>query len=258
MRIATWNVNSLRARLDFVLLWLKERKPDVVGFQELKLEESEVPHDAFQELGYETVALGQKSWNGVAVLSRHPVEVTQRGLPGQDDMGARLITAKTADLSFTSIYVPNGKTLDHEDFGKKLAWLDALGELVEETLSKDEPAVIGGDFNICPSALDTWRGAKADGRMFCTDDERKRFQRLLDAGLEDAYRKLNPDTTAFSWWDYRAGAFHKKQGLRIDFLLATPSVAQRVEAVTLDRDWRKKHEGLTPSDHAPVFADLSS
>jgi exodeoxyribonuclease-3 len=257
MRIATWNVNSLRARVDFVLLWLQERRPDVVALQELKMEESELPEERFAELGYEVAALGQKSWNGVALLSRAPLEVTQRGLPGHDAMGARLLTAKTSGLSFTSVYVPNGKTLEHEDFGKKLAWLDGLCAHLEEHHDPSAPMVVGGDFNICPGALDSWRGAGGDGNIFCTEEERKRFSRLLEWGLVDVWRAQNPDSSAFSWWDYRGGAFHKKQGLRIDFLLASPSVAARVGEVTLDRDWRKKHEGLTASDHAPVFADLS-
>ena len=127
MRIATWNVNGLKARLDFILLWLKERQPDVVGFQELKQTDDKFPHDAFEAAGYHVVTHGQKSWNGVAVLCREPAEVTQAGLPGQEDRGARLLTAKVGSLTFTTIYVPNGKAVEHEDFPRKLAWLDEHG-----------------------------------------------------------------------------------------------------------------------------------
>jgi exodeoxyribonuclease-3 len=256
MRVATWNVNGLRARLDFILHWLRERQPDVVGLQELKLTDDQFPHGELQQLGYHAVTHGQKSWNGVAILSRSPLEVTTRGLPGMEEYGARLITAKAGDLRFTSIYCPNGKDLEHGDFPMKLAWLDALAQHLEKAHGAEEPLVVGGDFNVCPTPLDSWNEEKLAGQIFHTDAERSRFQRLLEWGLTDAYRKLNPDSQAFSWWDYRGGAFHRKQGLRIDFLLATSSVMSRIRGVEIDREYRKKKDGLIPSDHAPVFLDL--
>jgi exodeoxyribonuclease-3 len=256
VRVATWNVNGLRARLEFVLHWLRERGPDVVGLQELKLTDAQFPHAELEKAGYRALTHGQKSWNGVAILSREAATLTQQGLPGQEDFGARLISADVGGLSFTSVYCPNGKALDHADFPRKLAWFDALATHLAERHDPDRPAVIGGDFNVCPTPLDSWSEDELGGGIFHTDAERRRFQRLLDQGFVDVYRRRFPDTQAFSWWDYRGGAFHRKRGLRIDFLLAAPSAMARVRAVEIDRDARKKKEGLTPSDHAPVFADL--
>lgn len=257
MRIATWNVNGLRARLDFVRLWLRERKPDVVGLQELKLTDAQFPHDAFAAEGYQALTHGQKAWNGVAVLTRGPAEVLQRGLPGQEDLGARLLTVALEGLVFTTLYCPNGKHIGHDDFPRKLAWFDALAGHLEKHHRPEEPGVVCGDFNVCPTALDSWNAEALSGHIFHTDAERERYQRLLKWGLRDLYREGHPETQAFSWWDYRGGAFHRRQGLRIDFLLATPPVLAQTVQVEIDREWRKKQEGLTASDHAPVFADLA-
>lgn len=262
MRIATWNVNGIRARLDFVLRWLAERRPDVVGLQELKVADEAFPHEALGDAGYSALVHGQKSWNGVAVLVRDALdaEIEQRGLLGQEDLGARLLGVRVADgadtLSFTTVYVPNGKSVDHADFPRKLAWLEALAEQVQAGRAPGAPAVLCGDFNVVPSGIDSWSEERLQGGIFHTDEERKRFRQLLDQGFVDLFRERFPDTAAFSWWDYRGGAFHRKQGLRIDFLLATRPVAERVSDVAIDRDWRKKVDGLTPSDHAPVVAEL--
>jgi exodeoxyribonuclease-3 len=257
MRIATWNVNGLRARLDFVLHWLRARQPDIVGIQEIKLGEDQLPLIELQAAGYQVSAYGQKSWNGVAILSKSPARVIQRGLAGQDELGARLITAEIGDLSFTTVYIPNGKFIGHEDFPRKLLWLDALAAHVETALPRDRAAILCGDFNLCPDPLDSWNEDLLRGSIFHTDDERDRFRRLLRAGLVDVFRQRHPDLREYSWWDYRAGAFHKREGLRIDFILATPAATERVVSVQIDRDYRKKKDGLTPSDHAPVIADLS-
>jgi len=256
MRIATWNVNGLKARLDFVLHWLRARRPDVVGLQELKLPDERFPHEAFRAEGYHAVTHGQKSWNGVAILSRTPAAVTQAGLPGQGDLGARLITADVGGLSFTTVYVPNGKSVSHADFPLKLAWLDALVAHFRGLEIARRPAVLCGDFNLCPAPLDSWNEPLLAGGIFHTDDERSRHRALLEVGFHDVFRELHPETQAFSWWDYRGGAFHRKQGLRIDLLLATPQALARVRAVEIDRDYRKKKDGMIASDHAPVMADL--
>ncbi len=256
MRIATWNINGLRARLDFLLHWLRAREPDVVGLQELKLSDDQFPHDALSELGYRALTHGQKSWNGVAVLTRLPAEVRQLGLPGQEEMGARLLTVEIGDLSFTTVYCPNGKHTGHEDFPRKLAWFDSLIEHFESAPS-DRPAVLCGDFNICTGALDSWNEEVLKGGIFHTEEERLRMARLAELGLVDLYREIHPDEQKFSWWDYRAGAFHKNQGMRIDLVLGTEPVVKRTESVTIDRDYRKKQDGLTASDHAPVLVDLS-
>jgi exodeoxyribonuclease-3 len=256
MRIATWNVNGLRARLDFVRHWLEDRQPDVVGLQELKLTDDAFPHDVFGELGYTVVTHGQKAWNGVAIASRLPLEVLHRGLPGQDGFGARLITARVESLDFTTVYCPNGKDVDHADFPRKLAWFDDLAAWWSEHGSAHEQSVLCGDFNVVPADIDSWRGAAGEGRIFHTVEERKRFEMLLSLGLHDLFRAHRPSEQAFSWWDYRGGAFHRGHGLRIDLILGTPAVRKRVRDAHVDRDYRKKHDGLTASDHAPVIVDL--
>jgi exodeoxyribonuclease-3 len=256
MRIATWNVNGLRARIDYVQHWLEARRPDVVGLQELKLTDERFPRDRLLEAGYRAVSHGQKAWNGVAVLSRHPVEVVETGLPGQSDMGARWIVARTAGLVFASAYVPNGKSVEHEDFGRKLRWLDTLAERWRPWVVGEEPAVLCGDFNVCPAPIDTWNEEQLRGTIFHTEEERVRVGALLDGGCFDLFRRVHPDRQAFSWWDYRGGAFPRGHGLRIDFLLGNAAVASRVEAAEIDREFRKKIGELKASDHAPVWADL--
>ena len=211
MRIATWNVNGLRARMDFIAHWLKSREPDVVGLQEVKVTDDDFPHDDFQALGYHAVVHGEKSWNGVAVLSRTPAEVETRGLPGRENDGARLLRVRVAGLHFATVYCPNGKTLDHPDFPLKLGWFEALRDYLVG-VDRDAAFVIGGDFNIVPAALDCWQGAAADGSFFCTTEERSRYRSLLDLGLTDLFRHLYPEEQKFSWWDYRGGSFHRGLG----------------------------------------------
>jgi exodeoxyribonuclease-3 len=254
VRVATWNVNGLRAREELLLHWLRARRPDVVGLQELKQESDGFPHETFAELGYRAAVLGQKSWNGVAILAREEPVVVRRGLAGQEALGARLLTADVAGLRFTTVYVPNGKTVHHEDYGAKLAWLDALAAAVAE--DAHGAAVLCGDFNVCPAALDSWNEEAFRGQIFHTDAERERMQRLFGAGWRDLFRERHGATRAFSWWDYRGGAFHRGHGLRIDLVLGSESVLARTRAVEIDREYRKKQDGHTASDHAPVWADL--
>ena len=172
MRIATWNVNGLRARMNLVAHWLQSRAPDVVGLQEVKVRDEDFPHEDFRALGYHAVVHGEKGWNGVAVLSRAPAEADTRGLPGREDDGARLQRVRVAGLHFATVYCPNGKTLDHPDFPLKLAWFDALRGYLTG-VDRDSAFVIGGDFNIVPEALDCWQGDAADGSIFCTGEERE-------------------------------------------------------------------------------------
>lgn len=255
MRVATWNVNGLRARLGFILHWLESRQPDVLGMQELKTPDDEFPHEEFNALGYQVATHGQKAWNGVAIASRLPVEVEHRGLSGQEDAGARLVRGRIQDISFACVYCPNGKHVEHADFPRKLAWYDSLIEHLDG-VDFTQPFILGGDFNIVPQALDCWRGEAADGTIFCTFEERRRYQALLDSGLVDLFRHAHPNERQFSWWDYRGGAFHRGMGLRIDTLLATAPVVQRLRGIVIDRDYRKKQAGMTASDHAPVYVDL--
>ncbi|MDH3255145.1 MAG: exodeoxyribonuclease III [Acidobacteriota bacterium] len=257
MRVATWNINGLRARFDFVLHWLEARRPDIVGLQELKLEDEKFPHAEFEKVGYRAFTHGQKAWNGVAVLTRAPGDLVQTGLPGQEDFGSRLVTAKIGALTFTTVYCPNGKSVGHEDFPRKLAWFEALRAHLEAAHDPLEPHILCGDFNICPQPLDSWNEKGLAGRIFHTEEERERMRKLFDWGLTDLYRHQHPDRQAFSWWDYRGGAFHRNMGLRIDLLLATQPIVEESTAVEIDREYRKKKDGLTASDHAPVFLDLS-
>jgi exodeoxyribonuclease-3 len=256
MRIATWNVNGLRARLGFVRLWLEARQPDIVALQELKLSDEHFPHRELAELGYEAAVLGQKAWNGVAVLARRRPAVETAGLPGQEAMGSRLLSARVGDLLVTSVYCPNGKHVAHDDYERKLAWFDALAAHLEGDRSGAGPHVLLGDFNICPGSLDSWDPDGLAGTIFHTDAERRRLQAVLDRGLCDLYRHLRPEEREFSWWDYRGGAFHRGRGLRIDLVLASDDLIPRTRRAEIDRDWRKKRDGLTPSDHAPVVVDV--
>ena len=256
MRIATWNINGLQARFDFLIHWLRARRPDIVALQELKLADEKFPHEDLAAEGYSALSHGQKTWNGVAILSSKPMKPSQLGLPGQEHLGARLIGASAGGTSVVSVYCPNGRHVDDKEFGRKLAWLDGLATYLEQDGSAADPFILCGDFNICPSGLDSWNEDRFQGQIFHTEAERSRFRWLLDWGLIDAYRLHHPNKQAFSWWDYRAGAFHKNQGLRIDFLLMTRALANRIERIEIDRDYRKKKEGMTASDHAPVIADL--
>ena len=168
MRIATWNINGLRARVDFLLLWLKERKPDLVGLQEIKIEDKNFFYEALETEGYYALVYGQKAWNGVAILSREPLQLVQKGLPGEDEMGARLISARLGELNFTTIYCPNGKQLTHADFQRKLKWLDSLSQYLKKEQHPSQSAIVCGDFNICPSPLDTWNEELFNGEIFHT------------------------------------------------------------------------------------------
>lgn len=254
MRIATWNVNSIKARLPFVLHWLDARNPDVVCLQELKVDAEGFPHAEIGERGYHVAIHSQPSWNGVAVLSRQPLETVQAGLPGAEDAGARLVTAQTGDLSVTSVYVPNGKTVTHDDYQLKLDFMRALEDYVGERLDTGGRTLVAGDFNICPEDRDSW--APNPERIFHTAPERRLMRGVMEKGYQDLYRAMYPEGDMFSWWDYRAGCFHKNQGLRIDLLLGSKALGEEATEVWIDRDYRKKKDGHTPSDHAPVIADL--
>ena len=265
MIIATWNINGLQARLGFLRHWLQARTPDLVLLQELKLSADRFPHAELEEAGYQAVVHGQKSWNGVAILARNAsigaLRPVTRGLPGLEQQGARLVGAELelaglGTLSCISVYVPNGRSVGHQEFAHKLTFLDELVQFVRQALAGSRALVVGGDFNLCPGPLDTWDEAAWQGKIFHTPDERERFGALTGLGLTDLYRHLHPDGTQFSWWDYRAGNFHKNVGLRIDFLLATATLTGHTREVWIDRDYRKKKEGMIASDHAPVIAEL--
>ena len=265
MTIATWNINGMQARLGFLQHWLRARQPDLVLLQELKQTGGRFPHAEVGELGYRAVVHGQKSWNGVAILTRAErvgeARAVTRDLPGLEQHGARLVGAEVQVagiglLSCTSVYVPNGRTVTHPEFTHKLAFLDGLVRYARAAQAGPGAVLIGGDFNLCPGPLDTWHEDAAQGAIFHTAAERERFGALRELGLVDLFRHCNPGTRQYSWWDYRAGSFHKNHGLRIDFLLAGAALAERTAAVRIDRDYRKKQAGMIASDHAPVVAEL--
>lgn len=256
MLIATWNVNGIRARLVRVLEFLAERKPDVVALQELKVKEEEFPHEELKAAGYEAVIVGQQSWNGVGILAKTKPEELARELPGPN-AGARFIVARTNGIEIASVYVPNGKTVAHPEFPLKVAWLERLAKWVEAR-DPSVPFVLTGDFNCCPTDLDSYLGEKGRGSIHHTDEERSRIARI-GAVLVDLYRTKYPTEQGFSWWDYRAGSFHKRLGMRLDIFFASPPIASRLKDVTVDREYRKKSKisKAIPSDHAPVIADLA-
>lgn len=256
MRLVTWNVNSLKARLERVEKWLVECEPDVVCMQETKLADTAFPAMAFSALGYESAHHGEGRWNGVAILSRVGLDDVVLGFADDDtpDAEARLITATCGGVRVMSAYVPNGRALEHEHYQYKLRWLDRLLGHLDRTADPDAPTALCGDFNIAPTDLDVRDPAALVGATHVSEPERKALGRLLDWGLEDVFRARFPDVERlYSWWDYRAGNFHKGIGMRIDLVLGSRPLAERVEWALIDRNARK---GKTPSDHAPLVVEL--
>lgn len=255
MRIATWNVNSLPARLERVGLWLERAAPDVLLLQETKLTDEKAPRDWFADRGYALAHHGEGAWNGVAIASRvglDDVEV-HFGDPGPGE--ARMIAATVSGVRVVSVYVPNGRTLGSPTYAQKLAWFARLQAWVGAR-SPADPLVIGGDYNVAPADIDVWEPAAAHGGTHVSAPERDAVAALRAWGLADVYRDHHAEGDRFSWWDYRAGMFHKNYGMRIDLLLATAPVAARVVWVDIDREARKGKP--TPSDHAPVLMDLDA
>jgi exodeoxyribonuclease-3 len=256
MRIATWNVNSLKVRLPRVEEWLAEVQPDVVCLQETKLADDAFPDLTFRAMGYDTVHHGQGQWNGVAILSRVGLEdpVADFADGGPPDPDARIVSAMCGGVRVSSVYVPNGRALDHEHYRYKLAWMDRLLHHLERTASAADDVVVLGDFNIAPTDDDVYDPAQFVGATHTSEPERAALQALEDWGLVDVFRRFRPEPGIYSWWDYRAGDFHQGRGLRIDLILASASVVARSEWCVIDRNARK---GKQPSDHAPVVLDLA-
>ena len=254
VRLATWNVNSLKARLPRVEEWLAIVEPDVVCLQETKMDDTAFPAMALQALGYEAAHHGEGRWNGVAVLSRVGVEDVTTGFGGDPELDreARMVSAVCGGVRVASAYVPNGRSLDDDHYTYKLAWLDQLHRWVEERI--DKPLILAGDLNIAPDDRDVWDPAEFEGSTHVSPAERDRFEALVALGLVDVFRLHYDAPGLYSWWDYRAGNFHKGRGMRIDHVLATADVADRTTAVLIDRNARK---GQKPSDHAPVVVDIA-
>ena len=256
MRLVTWNVNSMKARADRVLEWMVDIEPDVVCFQETKMEQDAFPTMDFAAIGYETAHFGQGRWNGVAIASRVGLDdVVENFAAGvEPDHEARIISATCAGVRVSSVYVPNGRALDDDHYQYKLGWLDRLVEHLEVSASRDQPVVVAGDYNIAPTDDDVFDPAEMLGSTHVSDAERDRLAALERWGLVDLFRRRYPDAAGvYSWWDYRNGDFHKGRGLRIDLVLGTEAVAAATTWAIVDRNARK---GKQPSDHAPVIAEF--
>jgi len=253
--IATWNVNSLKARLDRVTQWVTENQPDVLCMQETKMKDEVFPALTFAEMGYESAHFGQGQWNGVAIISKVGLTnvVNNFAKPIEPDHEARIISATCGGVKVVCVYVPNGRALEDDHYKYKLGWMKKLRQHADAIAKPNDRLVIGGDFNIAPTDEDVWDVTKFEGATHVSAPERKVFAELCDWGLTDAFRELHPEPKVFSWWDYRNGSFHKGEGMRIDFLLATKSLMSDVEASSIDRNARK---GEKPSDHVPVTITL--
>lgn len=249
MILATWNVNSLGARLGRVEEWVDDVQPDILCLQETKLADGDFPAMLFGARGYESIHVGQGQWNGVAICSRVGLEDPVAGFAdgGPPDPEARVVTARCGGLTVVSVYVPNGRSPTHEQFRYKLEFLERLARHVE---TLEGPVVVAGDFNIAPEDRDVWDPAAFEGATHVTPEERAALGRLLDLGLEDVFRRHHTAGGLYSWWDYRGGSFHKRQGMRIDLVLASTELASRSCWALIDRNARK---GTQPSDHAPVM-----
>ncbi|MDP6567752.1 MAG: exodeoxyribonuclease III [Alphaproteobacteria bacterium] len=254
MKIATWNVNSVKARLPRVLDWLAAAGPDVVLLQELKTTDEAFPAEPIEELGYNVALHGQKTYNGVAILAKRPIEDIERGLPGDEtDEQARYIEGTVGTVRLASIYLPNGNPTDSEKFPYKLAWMDRLVKRTRSLLELEEAFVLGGDYNVCPEDRDCHDPAGFAEDALCRPESRARQRQLVYLGLTDAYRARHPDTIGYSYWDYQRGAWQKDHGLRIDHLLLSPQAADRLTDADVDRTPRGKEK---PSDHTPVWCEL--
>jgi exodeoxyribonuclease III len=254
VKFATFNVNGIGARLPRLLDWLEAAKPDVVGLQEIKTETERFPMQAIRDAGYHAIVHGQKGFNGVAILSRAPVEEVSRTLPGDpDDVQSRWIEARAGDVHFACLYLPNGNPVPGPKFDYKLRWMDRLADRAAELLATEAPVVLAGDWNVCPTDLDVARPDIMAGDALLQPETRTRFRTLEAAGWTDAIRSRMPHSPCYSFWDYQAGAWQKNWGLRIDHLMLSPAAADRMHNCGIDRDVR---DGERASDHVPVWVEL--
>jgi exodeoxyribonuclease-3 len=253
--IATWNVNSVRTRLEHVLSWAGAHGPDVLGLQETKATDEQFPLESFRESGWHVAHAGQKTYNGVALISREPLEEVRAGFPGDPDPAqARVLSGSFRGVRVINVYVPNGSEVDSPPFAYKLAWLDALAAWLRDEHDPGAPLVILGDFNIAPEDRDVYDPEACRGRVHASEPERRGLERLTAWGLEDLFRRHHEEGGLYSWWDYRAGRFRRNHGLRIDLILSTAALAGRCRDCRIDPEPRRRER---PSDHAPVLAAFS-
>lgn len=255
MKIATWNVNSINQRIGAVTKWLAAHAPDVLLLQELKCQDDGFPMDAVTAAGYKAAVFGQKSWNGVAIISKHDIEDVKKGLPGDAaDEQARYIEATVQGFRVASIYLPNGNPVETEKYPYKLKWCDRLYAHAKELLAQERPLVLGGDYNIIPEARDCRDpNAWIDDALFRLDS-RKKLRALLYLGFTDAFRAVNDEEHQYTFWDYQAGSWQRNNGIRIDHLLLSPQAADRLKACAIDKEPRGAEKA---SDHTPIFAEFT-
>ncbi|MFZ5483946.1 MAG: exodeoxyribonuclease III [Pseudomonadota bacterium] len=254
MKIATWNVNSLKVRLPHLLDWLASEQPDVVCLQETKTVDEAFPVTDLAAAGYQALFSGQKTYNGVAILARTPLSDPVAGIPGFSDEQKRVLAATVDGVRVICLYIPNGQSVDSDKYPYKLAWLEALQAWLTDERARHGRLALLGDFNIAPEDRDVHDPAAWAGQVLCSEPERAQFQRLLGHGLKDAFRLFEQDDKSFSWWDYRQGGFRRNLGLRIDHILLSEELAARCKNCRIDktpRAWER------PSDHAPVIAEIA-
>ena len=252
MKIATWNVNSLRVRLPHVLIWLRDVNPDVLALQETKLPDTDFPFEAFREVGYSAVAVGQKTYNGVAILSRQNVTDIIMDIPHLEDPQRRVVGLTIDHTRVLNLYVPNGEKVTSEKYQYKLNWLEKLDNFLKSELIKYPKLIVLGDFNIAPYDIDVHDPKFWEGQVLFSQPERKALQTILQHGLHDRFRQLNPKEKSFTWWDYRLNAFRRNMGLRIDHIFASTSLqCTQCYIDKVPRAWDR------PSDHAPVIAEFA-
>ncbi|HET9700469.1 MAG TPA: exodeoxyribonuclease III [Burkholderiales bacterium] len=255
MKLATWNVNSLKVRLPQVLAWLGTHAPEALCLQETKLEDQNFPRAEIEAAGYLPLFSGQKTYNGVAILTRSPTADPVTAIPGFDDPQKRVLAATVGGVRVINLYVPNGESVTSDKYRYKLAWLEALTLWLREELARHPRLAVLGDFNIAPQPEDVHDPKQWEGQVLFSEPERAAFVALLSLGLKDAFRLFPQPEKSFTWWDYRMNAFRRNLGLRIDHILLSPGLASSCSACVIDREPRKAER---PSDHAPVVAELGS
>jgi len=254
MKVATWNVNSLKVRLPQVLAWLDSAQPDVLALQETKLTDDKFPVSDIEETGYHALFSGQKTYNGVAILSKQPGKDLVTDIPGLDDPQRRVLAASYGDTRVLNLYVPNGESVDSDKYRYKLDWLDKLIDFVAAELEHWPKLVVVGDFNIAPEDRDVYDPLVWQGKVLCSEPERAALQRLLATGLCDTFRLFDQENKQFTWWDYRMAAFRRNLGLRIDHILASQVLCAHCRSCVIDKAPRKNER---PSDHTPLVAEFS-
>jgi exodeoxyribonuclease-3 len=255
MKIATWNVNSLRVRIGHVVEWLERERADVLALQETKTKDEDFPVDTFAELGYQIAFSGQPTYNGVALISRQPISDVRTDIESFEDPQRRVLAATIDGIRIHNLYVPNGQSVESDKYQYKMRWLEALRRQVQHELDEYPNSILLGDFNIAPEDRDVHDPAAWAGKVLCSDPEREALQALTALGFQDVFRNFEQEESSFSWWDYRAAAFRRNMGLRIDLILASGELKESCSSCRIDVEPRRLER---PSDHTPVIAEFST